>query len=79
MKQAERFTRGLSLFCLLLALNGVAAAQNPPAACNYPPPAQGDFVIRDFKFKSGEPLPELRLHYATLGTPESRRVDGGRV
>ncbi len=26
MKQAERFTRGLSLFCLLLALNGLAAA-----------------------------------------------------
>jgi homoserine O-acetyltransferase len=31
--------------------------------------AQGDFLIRDFHFKSGEVLPELKLHYMTLGTP----------
>jgi homoserine O-acetyltransferase len=31
---------------------------------------QGDFIIRDFAFASGERLPELRLHYATIGTPE---------
>jgi homoserine O-acetyltransferase len=30
---------------------------------------QGDFVIRDFRFTTGETLPELRLHYTTLGTP----------
>ncbi|WP_306521663.1 alpha/beta fold hydrolase [Gemmatimonas sp.] len=30
---------------------------------------QGDFVIRDFRFTSGEMLPELTLHYTTLGTP----------
>jgi homoserine O-acetyltransferase len=29
----------------------------------------GDWVARDFAFKSGERLPELRLHYTTLGTP----------
>jgi homoserine O-acetyltransferase len=32
-------------------------------------PAEGDFVVRDFRFKSGESLPELRLHYTTLGQP----------
>ena len=32
-------------------------------------PAQGDFIIRDFKFESGESLPELKLHYRTIGTP----------
>lgn len=31
--------------------------------------AQGDFTIRNFKFASGESLPELRIHYTTLGTP----------
>ncbi len=36
---------------------------------SYPTPAQGDFTIRDFKFESGESLPELRLHYRTIGTP----------
>src|SRR5690242_9587820 len=34
-----------------------------------PPPAQGNFLIRDFQFASGEQLPELRLHYTTLGAP----------
>src|SRR5438874_11810223 len=29
----------------------------------------GSFVIRNFRFVSGEPLPELRLHYRTLGRP----------
>ncbi len=73
MKEAGRFTRAVSLLCLLLAPNVLAAPQgaqqNAPPARNYPEPAQGDYVIRDFKFKSGETLPELKLHYATLGTP----------
>ena len=30
----------------------------------------GDFVMKDFAFRSGEKLPELRLHYTTLGTPQ---------
>ena len=28
---------------------------------------EGDYVAHDFEFKSGEQLPELRLHYRTLG------------
>jgi homoserine O-acetyltransferase len=32
-------------------------------------PTEGDFTVRDFHFKSGETLPELRLHYTTLGAP----------
>src|SRR5438045_3447336 len=50
------------------AQGGGSAAQ-PAAAQNYPAPAQGDFVIRDFHFRSGEVLPELKLHYTTVGTP----------
>jgi homoserine O-acetyltransferase len=30
---------------------------------------EGDYVARDFQFKSGETLPELRLHYRTIGAP----------
>jgi homoserine O-acetyltransferase len=30
---------------------------------------EGDFVIEDYVFESGETLPELKLHYTTLGTP----------
>ncbi len=38
-------------------------------AADYPAPNEGDFVARDFKFTSGESLPELRLHYRSLGKP----------
>lgn len=38
---------------------------------------EGDYVVRDFHFASGEVLPELRLHYTTLGKP--RRDAHGRV
>jgi homoserine O-acetyltransferase len=54
-------------FALLLFLAGVGLAQN------YPTPVQGDFVMRDFKFQSGESLAELKLHYVTFGTPVKNR------
>jgi homoserine O-acetyltransferase len=40
-------------------------------------PKEGDYISHDFHFKSGETLPALRLHYATLGTPA--RDANGRV
>jgi homoserine O-acetyltransferase/O-succinyltransferase len=40
------------------------------SAADYPVPTEGDFTIRDFKFQSGEILPELRIHYRTLGKLE---------
>lgn len=39
-------------------------------AAEYPAPTEGDFTIRDFKFTSGQTLPELRIHYRTLGKIE---------
>jgi homoserine O-acetyltransferase/O-succinyltransferase len=35
----------------------------------YPNPVEGDYVIKNFTFTSGETLPELRIHYHTLGKP----------
>src|SRR5213595_1828563 len=40
------------------------------SAADYPTPNESDFTIHDFKFQSGETLPELRIHYRTLGKPE---------
>ena len=40
---------------------------------SYPTPVDGDFVLRNFRFHSGETLPELRLHYRTIGQPRARR------
>ena len=59
---------------LLLLLLFVAS---PLHAAEYPEPTSADYVIRDFRFASGETLPELRIHYRTLGTP--RRGEDGKV
>jgi homoserine O-acetyltransferase/O-succinyltransferase len=55
--------RILILFLSVVALSFVSAA-------DYPTPTENDFTIRDFKFASGETIPELRLHYRTMGKPE---------
>src|SRR5882757_622210 len=54
---------------ILLFLASALAAIVASAA-DYPTPTEADFTIRDFKFQSGETLPELRIHYRTLGTPQ---------
>jgi homoserine O-acetyltransferase/O-succinyltransferase len=36
-------------------------------SADYPTPVEGDWVVRDFRFHTGEVLPELRLHYTTVG------------
>jgi homoserine O-acetyltransferase len=41
----------------------------------YPTPVEADYVVRDFRFQSGETLPEVRLHYRTLGIPR-KDADG---
>lgn len=64
------FTR---LATLAIGLSMILAA--PALAA--PVVKEGDVVVRDFRFQSGETLPELRLHYRTLGEP--RRDKSGRV
>jgi len=56
----------IRIFAFLLSI--LAASFASPA--DYPAPTEGDYTIRDFKFASGEILPELRLHYRTLGKLE---------
>jgi len=63
-----RFPAGLVLALLVFLLAPPLAAQQRTEA---------DFVIRDFRFRNGETLPELKIHYLTLGVP--RRDAGGHV
>jgi homoserine O-acetyltransferase len=49
----------------LLIACGTARAADTPALKT----TEGDYVVRDFHFRSGETLRELRLHYTTLGAP----------
>jgi len=44
------------------------------AAQGYPTPKEADWVARDFRFHTGEVMPELRLHYLTIGEPSGEPV-----
>jgi len=63
--------RALSAALLLLA------APSAIAQTSWPNQREGEFVIKDFRFASGEVLPELKLHYRTLGT--ARRNAAGEI
>src|SRR6266550_8623560 len=54
---------------LAFALTSLSAA-----AADYPAPKRGDWIARDFKFHTGETMPELRLHYTTVGEPTGQPV-----
>jgi homoserine O-acetyltransferase len=62
---------------ILLLFLAAAAAQVPQAVRPSPaaaaartwPTREGDVLLKDFRFRSGESLPELRMHYTTLGSP----------
>ena len=54
--------RTIAIVVLLAACGLVRAA-------DFPKPVQGDVVLKDFKFTSGQTLPELKMHYRALGKP----------
>jgi hypothetical protein len=60
-----RFLKAVAFLC---ALTGSAVA------AGYPAPKQGDWIARDFKFHTGDVMPELRLHYTTIGEPTGQPV-----
>ena len=70
----RRFVRAVAAFGCLILLWPVPCGS---LAAAYPQPVAGDFTIRDFRFASGEVLPELKLHYLTIGAPQ--RDAGGLV
>ena len=57
-----------ALSAILLSISASAMA------ADYPAPKQGDWIARDFKFHTGEVMPELRLHYTTVGEPSGQPV-----
>jgi homoserine O-acetyltransferase/O-succinyltransferase len=66
----------LGRFCSLIRIGllsgSVALSQTtpaPPTPASHWPAQDGTVVLKDFRFGTGETLPELRLHYITLGKP----------
>jgi homoserine O-acetyltransferase/O-succinyltransferase len=57
------------------ALSAILAMTSFTAlAADYRAPKQGDWIAKDFKFHTGETMPELRLHYTTIGEPSGQPV-----
>jgi len=63
MNAFRRLALGVAL---ALAAAGAAYAQAPKPQWDA---REGDFTVRDFRFRTGETLPQLRIHYTTLGKP----------
>jgi homoserine O-acetyltransferase len=74
----KAMARGLSLACAALLMASAALAQGQAGeSTTWPAPREGDYVVHNFHFRSGETMAEVRLHYRTLGTP--RKDSSGRT
>jgi homoserine O-acetyltransferase/O-succinyltransferase len=62
----KRIRAALSAAFMMVSVTAMAA--------DYPAPKEGDFIAKDFKFHTGEVMPELRLHYTTIGEPTGQPV-----
>jgi homoserine O-acetyltransferase/O-succinyltransferase len=75
MKSRANFRRLALLIALACCAGSLLAQEKAPLTTVAP--KEGDYVIKDFKFASGESLPEIKLHYTTIGTPQ--RDASGKV
>src|SRR6202140_985839 len=68
-----RLTGALLFLGFILSFSSIGYAQTAqptPAPRNYQAPVEGDYMIRNFRFRNGETLPELKIHYRPIGTPK---------
>jgi homoserine O-acetyltransferase len=65
----------LSLTAVLaLSILACALGAGRASAADYPAPREGTWIARDFRFHTGEVMPEVKLHYRTLGEPTGEPV-----
>lgn len=69
MNGRTRTFGGIGTAIFLFGAMPVLAQQAAKVAPTWPTPQEGDYVVHDFHFQSGETLPQVRLHYYTLGNP----------
>ena len=69
------FSRAALSIGLAVSFAVMSVMTSPSArAADYPAPKPGDWIAGDFKFHTGETMPELRLHYITIGEPTGQPV-----
>jgi len=57
-----------------VAASTAVLLSNAGVAADYPAAKEGEWVARDFRFHTGEVMPEVRLHYRTVGEPSGQPV-----
>jgi homoserine O-acetyltransferase len=62
----------MTMFALIAAMAAQASAPLPKSW----PTSEGDVVLKNFRFRDGESLPTLKIHYTTLGQPHRNAVGG---
>lgn len=58
----------------VLAVAILALTASMAFSADYPVPKEGDWIARDFRFHTGEVVPEMRIHYFTIGDPKNEAV-----
>jgi len=71
MNPAKRLARTVARVAVLVASALVALSTS---AAEYPAPREGSWVARDFRFHTGEVMPQLTLGYRTIGAPTGEPV-----
>ena len=66
MRVWDHAVRAAAIGTLLLSLSSQAA--------EYPAPKEAVWIARDFRFHTGEVMPELRVNYTTVGVPTGEPV-----
>src|SRR5258707_4850979 len=64
----------LTTFCASISSAAVLLFAITAFAADPPQQKPGDWTVKDFRFHTGEVLPELKLHYVTIGEPTGEPV-----
>ena len=59
---------------LVLGLLALMTISAPATGADYPAPTEKDVILKDFRFHTGETLPEVRMHALTIGSPANPAV-----
>jgi homoserine O-acetyltransferase len=70
----EKRMKSTRILVKMMSWLALAMIALPALAADYPAPREGSWVVRDFRFHTGEVLPELRLNYTTVGAPTGEPV-----
>ena len=70
MKLVNAFVRVVCGACVAVCTTMALVAQ----AADFPAPKEASAVIKNFRFNTGEVMPELRINYVTVGAPTGEPV-----